>query len=137
MALKISLKPHERMIIGGAVVKNGNKVVELFIENNVTILREKDIINEAGANTPCKRIYFIIQLMYIDGGKSADYQNSYDELVRDLVAAAPSTATLVARINEAISAGKLYHALKLARQLIDYEDGLIRLAQVNPEFTPQ
>ncbi|MDD2308154.1 MAG: flagellar biosynthesis repressor FlbT [Desulfuromonadaceae bacterium] len=129
MALKISLKPHERMIIGGAVVKNGNKVVDLFIENNVSILREKDIINEAGANTPCKRIYFIIQLMYIDGGKSADYQNSYEDLVRELVAAAPSTAALVAQINESISAGKLYPALKLAHQLIDYEDLLIKLAE--------
>ncbi|MBW4055028.1 MAG: flagellar protein FlbT [Proteobacteria bacterium] len=129
MALKISLKPHERMIIGGAVVKNGNKVADLFIENNVSILREKDIINEAGANTPCKRIYFIIQLMYIDGGKTADYQNSYEDLAGDLVAAAPSTAALVAQINEGISAGKLYHALKLARQLIDYEDLLIKLAE--------
>lgn len=129
MALKISLKPHERMIIGGAVVKNGNKVADLIIENNVSILREKDIINEAGANSPCKRIYFIIQLMYIDREKTADYQNSYDELVRDLVTAAPSTATLVAQISESISAGKLYHALKLARQLIDYEDLLIKLAE--------
>lgn len=133
MALKISLKPHERMIIGGAVVKNGNKVADLFIENNVSILREKDIINEAGANTPCKRIYFIIQLMYIDGGKSAEYQSSYNELVGELVAAAPSTATLVAQINEAILAEKLYPALKLAHQLIVYEDELIRLAQVKPE----
>jgi len=133
MALKISLKPHERMIIGGAVVKNGNKVADLLIENNVSILREKDIINEAGASTPCKRIYFIIQLMYIDGGKSADYQNSYEDLVRELVAAAPSTAALVAQINESISAGKLYPALKLAHQLIVYEDELIRLAQVNPD----
>jgi len=117
------------MIIGGAVVKNGNKVADLIIENNVSILREKDIINEAGANSPCKRIYFIIQLMYIDNNKAADYQNSYDELVKDLVIAAPSTETLVAQINESISAGKLYPALKLARQLIDYEGELIKLAE--------
>lgn len=129
MALKISLKPHERMIIGGAVVKNGNKVADLLIENNVSILREKDIINEAGANSPCKRIYFIIQLMYIDNNNTADYQNSYDELVRDLVTAAPSTEGLIKQINESISAGKYYPALKLARQLIEYEDELIKHAQ--------
>ena len=129
MALKISLKPHERMIIGGAVVKNGNKVADLIIENNVSILREKDIINEAGANSPCKRIYFIIQLMYIDSNKAADYQNSYDELVRDLLTAAPSTEGLIKQINESISAGKYYPALKLARQLIEYENELIKHAQ--------
>jgi flagellar protein FlbT len=46
MALKLSLKPGEKMIIGGAVVKNGDAKAELFIENQVPLLREKDIMGE-------------------------------------------------------------------------------------------
>ena len=129
MSLKINLKPHERMIIGGAVVKNGNKAADLFIENNVPILREKDILNEAGANSPCRRIYFTIQLMYIDNSNIPDYKNTYDELVKDVVTAAPSTEGLIKQINESISEGKYYPALKLARQLIEYEDELIKHAK--------
>ncbi len=45
MALKISLKPHEKMILGGAVITNGNSMgCHLVIENKVPILREKDIL---------------------------------------------------------------------------------------------
>ena len=47
MALKITLKPNEKMIVGGAVITNGNiKNTNLIIENNVPILRQKDIISE-------------------------------------------------------------------------------------------
>ena len=67
MALKITLKPNERMIIGGAVLANGNsKECNLLIENNVPILREKDILSEKDADKLCSQIYFTIQLMYID-----------------------------------------------------------------------
>ncbi len=66
MALKITLKPQERVIIGGAAVTNGSARSILIIENDVPILREKDIMSEINANTPCKHLYFIIQLMYID-----------------------------------------------------------------------
>ena len=48
MALKLSLKPGEKMIIGGAVVKNGDAKAELFIENQVPLLREKDIMRRKG-----------------------------------------------------------------------------------------
>jgi flagellar protein FlbT len=46
MALKIILKPHERIILGGAVVTNGRSKSELIIENNVPLLRQKDNLSE-------------------------------------------------------------------------------------------
>ena len=61
MPLKISLKPHERMIIGGAVVTNGDSRTEFRIENKVPLLRQKDIMSEQEANSHCRRIYFIQQ----------------------------------------------------------------------------
>ena len=67
MTLKITLKPREKMIIGGAVLINGNpKNTDLIIENTVPVLRQKDILSEKDATSPCSRIYFVIQLMYID-----------------------------------------------------------------------
>lgn len=128
MALKIALKPHERMIIGGAVVKNGAKGTELFVENTVPILREKDILSEREATTPCRRLYFVIQLMYIDGANLPKYHTTYWELARDVVAAAPSTVKILDQVNEGILAGKFYHALKLSRQLIEYEEELLKHA---------
>ena len=124
MALKIKLKPHERLIIGGAVVANGDAKCDLIIENEVPVLRDKDILREKEATTPCKRIYFIIQLMYVDGRDLVEKHNIYWSLVKDLVEAAPSTADTLAEISGLIIEGKYYPALKLARKLIEYEEGV-------------
>ena len=128
MSLKITLKPNERMIIGTAVVKNGNSTVNLYVENNVPLLREKDILGEADATTVCKRIYFAIQLMYVDSDNISVYQKAYEELTSAVLAAAPSTKDLVEQINESIAAAKYYPALKLARQLVEYEERVITTA---------
>jgi len=38
MPLKITLKPGEKIIINGAVIKNGEKAMTFYIENKATIL---------------------------------------------------------------------------------------------------
>ena len=116
------LKPGERILIGGAVVKNGSRQTsELIVENNAPVLREKDILNEKEADTPCSRIYFVIQLMYIDTENLAIHHESYWKLVRPLLQAAPRLTGLIDQINENILNGKYYQALKLAAELIAYE----------------
>lgn len=126
MALKITLKPDERMIIGGAVVTNGNGTgCDLLVDNKVPILRQKDILNEDQANSPCRKIYFIIQLMYIDEENLPAYNNTYWNLVRDVVQAAPSTTALIDVISEHILNKRYYQALKATKSLIDYEQEVI------------
>ena len=121
MALKISLKPGEKMIIGGAVVKNGDNKAELFIENKVPLLREKDILGEKDTQTVAQKIYFTIQLMYIDHENLTNHHNTYWNYVHELTKAAPSTVALVDQISEKIIGNNYYQALKLSRKLIDYE----------------
>ena len=121
MALKITLKPNERMIIGGAVIANGATRSDLTVENNVPILREKDIMSLKDADTPCRRIYFAIQLMYVDEKNMAEHHKIFWELVKDVVKAAPSTATVLNEICGNILQGRHYQALKLTRKLITYE----------------
>lgn len=125
MALKITLKANERMIIGGAVVTNGSSRSDLVIENNVPVLRERDILSEQEATSPCRRVYFVIQLMYVDEKNIAEHHRLYWELVREVLAAAPSTKGLIDNMNEHILAGNHYQALKLAKQLIDFEQEVI------------
>lgn len=128
MALKIRLKPQERVIIGGAVITNGNNNSDLVIGNNIPILREKDIMSEEDANTPCRRIYFVIQLMYIDDKNLVGHHNTYWKLVRDVMDAAPSTILFIDQISEHILNGQYYKALKVARKLTDYEQEVVKNA---------
>ncbi|MBI5634137.1 MAG: flagellar biosynthesis repressor FlbT [Nitrospirae bacterium] len=129
MALKISLKPHERLIIGGAVISNGAAKSDLVIENNVPILREKDILGSTNADSPCKRVYLAIQLMYIDEKKLAEYHKTYWELIKDILQALPSRHDLIAEISEHILHGQYYQALKLTRKLIEYEQEVLTHAR--------
>ena len=125
MALKISLKPYERIIIGGAVLQNGGARSDFVIENSVPILREKDIMGLNDANSPCRRIYFTIQLMYVDDKNIEEHRATYWILVKDVTNAAPSTVGLIDQISEHILHDRYYQALKLTNKLIEYEQGVI------------
>ncbi len=128
MSLVLTLKPGEKVILGGAVIKNGSAVAHLQIENKVTLLRQKDILAEAEATTPCKRIYLVIQLMYIGDGLTPELAQLYWDLVRDVLAAAPSTNDLISQMSAYIVEVRFYSALKIARKLISYEEELIKHA---------
>lgn len=124
MALKVELKPNERIILGTAVIRNGEQRARLFIEGDAPILREKDILTPATANTPAKRIYLAVQLMYLNQDLSP-HNEVYFPLVRDFLSAAPSALPLIAEINNRILSGNLYKALKAAKDLVAYEEELI------------
>jgi len=125
MPLKITLKPSERMILGGAVVTNGNSTANLTIENKVPVLRQKNIMTEKKADSPCRRLYFVIQLMYIDEENLITHHNNYWKMVQDIVKAAPRFVGLIDQISEYILANNYYRALKLTKKLIDYEQEVV------------
>jgi flagellar biosynthesis repressor protein FlbT len=129
MSLKITLKPNEKMIVGGAVLTNGNrKNTDLIIENKVPVLRQKDILSEKDATSPCSQIYFLIQLMYIDEENLTTHQQTYWKLVREVLDAAPSLTGAIDQINEQILSGRYYKALKLAGDLTNYEQEVLKHA---------
>ena len=125
--MKITLKPNERMIISGAVIKNGKTKTDLTIENKVPILREKDILNEKKADSPCRRIYFIIQLMYVDESNLKLYHTQYWQEIQHVLEAAPSMLELIDGISDQILHSRYYQALKLTQELIAYEKELLNV----------
>ena len=125
MSLKLHLKPDEKVILGRAVIRNGSKACEFIVENNVPILRQKDILSEKDADSPARRLYFVIQLMYINEENLVEYHNRFWGLSNDILSAAPSTKPYLEKISEQILACSYYQALKLTRKLIDYEKELL------------
>jgi len=133
MALKVELKSGERIIIGEAVVTNSDQRTRLLIEGAAPILREKDIMTLERADTPAKRIYLAVQLMYTSR-EAQPHHELYFSLVRDIVQAAPSTWGLVEGINNHILTGEMYKALKETKKLIAYEEELLAHAARGPSL---
>jgi flagellar protein FlbT len=124
MGLKVELKPGERIILGESIVTNGDQRTRLVIEGEAPILREKDIMTAEAADTPCKRVYLVVQLMYLSRDPK-NHHDSYFRLIKEIMAAVPSTAGYFDRINNQILTGNNYKALKEAQSLIEYEKELL------------
>lgn len=130
MPLKLSLKPGEKFVLNGAVVQNGDRRGTLILQNKASVLREKDIMQEAEVTTPSRRIYFPVMMMYLDESSANQY---YDEFVLRLsefmaVIENPSVLSDCVGISKHVLAREFYKGLMLARKLMEYEDE--RLANV-------
>ncbi|MBJ6986525.1 MULTISPECIES: flagellar biosynthesis repressor FlbT [unclassified Devosia] len=124
MALKVELKPGEKLLVGNCIITNSDQRTRLYIDGRAPILREKDILTSDTAKTPAKRIYLAVQLMYIEDDISVA-KDEYFALINDFTTAVPSSIEIVSQINNEILTGQLYKALKAAQRLIEYEQELV------------
>jgi len=124
MALVIDLKPGEKILIGEAVITNDSQRTRLHIAGASAILREKDVLKEEETDTPCKRIYFLIQSMYLARRPSL-YHERYFELVEKGQKASPTSAIFFMQINDEIINERYYKAMKIGKQLIQHEKELL------------
>tara|TARA_B100000989_G_scaffold92689_1_gene67093 strand:+ start:787 stop:1179 length:393 start_codon:yes stop_codon:yes gene_type:complete len=126
MPLKIVLRPGEKVAINQAVILNGGEKSELVLENKASILRERDIMSEEEADTPAKRIYFMVQMLYMFPEKDRYYQQKFNQLVKQFIKAVPSSTAIVFEIGKDVITGDVYGALKKCRKLMKYEQEVLK-----------
>lgn len=124
MPLKIELKPGEKIILGHAVITNGDQRTRFTLDGSAPLLREKDIMTVKNADSPAKLIYLAVQMMYLDQDVDKHHKD-YFALVTDILKAAPSLSPNIASINNHILTGNLYKGLKDAKSLIQKEEELL------------
>jgi len=123
MALKLSLKPDEKLVINGAVIANADRRTTLIVHNKASILRQKDIMQEEDVDTPAKRIYFPIMLMYMEGASKPDY---YDEFVRRMTefmsaVKTPWVIETCVKISRDVMHSNYYQALISCKKVMKFE----------------
>ena len=123
MPLKLSLKPHEKFVLNGAVLMNGDRRASLVIENKASILREKDIMQSDEADTPIKRIYFPIMMMYLDPDSSQTYYEEFVTRMTEFMNAISNreAMALCVEISRDVLQGQYYRALMKCRKLFEFE----------------
>jgi flagellar protein FlbT len=124
MPLKLSLKPGEKFVLNGAVVQNGDRRGALILQNKASVLREKDIMQVDEANSPARRIYLPVMMMYLDQGAEGRYHDEFVQRLSDFMGAVrnPDVLAECVNVSKHVMTREYYKALMVCRKLIDYED---------------
>lgn len=135
MALKLTLKPGEKFVVNGAVIVNGDRRGHLLIQNNVSVLREKDVMQQVDANTPVKRIYFAIQVLYLDESSRPQYYADFADRLQEFMGVIrdPGILDKCASILEDVNGGRYYRALLTAKKMIPFERERLNYGMANEE----
>ena len=124
MPLRLELKPFERLIINGALLRNGDRRSTFLIETQCKFLRESEIITESEADTACKQLHLTLTVIYLADDPAAGIDLFFRQAT-DLIRHAPAAAPQVADIAAAVEAGEFYRSLKLSRKLVEWESALM------------
>jgi flagellar protein FlbT len=124
MPLKLSLKPGEKFVLNGAVVQNGDRRGVLLLQNKASVLREKDIMQADEANTPARRIYFPVMMMYLDEAGAGAFHDEFIRRLQEFMGAItnPNVLAECVNVSKHVLQREYYKALVLCRKLIEYED---------------
>lgn len=131
MPLKLKLAAHERLIVNGAVMVNGGCRTTLIIRNFAHIMREKDVLQEPEANTPTRRLYFILQAMLMQPPPSEALIASYRLAHKQLSAAFERAENLadLAEVDRLVGLTDFYKAMMKLQPLIEREAELLNVPQ--------
>ncbi|MCU0816205.1 MAG: flagellar biosynthesis repressor FlbT [Cypionkella sp.] len=126
--LVLKLGPHERVLINGAVIENGDRRSRISVmTQNAHILRLKDAIHPSEVNTPVRRVCYIAQLV-LSG--DADPEQARPQLLRGIeqlsqVLTDHDSRSQLSSASAAVLANNHYAALKALRTLLPREDRLL------------
>ncbi|MFT6103733.1 MAG: flagellar protein FlbT [Paracoccaceae bacterium] len=126
--LVLKLGPKERILINGAVIENGDKRGRISIVTpNANILRLRDAIHPEDANTPVRRVCYIVQLV-LSGDKTAE--DAKVQLLRGIeqlsqILVDDDSRLLLVQAGQAVLDDLHYLALKNLRSLLPREDRLL------------
>lgn len=128
MALKISLKPDEKIIINQAIIVNGKHKTDFYLENHCAVLRTKDLLTEKEATSPSRVLYYLIQLHYLAADNLTERMDQITKLIGDIQNAAKSLTPLLEDVLLEIKNDNLYKALKNCDRLIQRESEILEHA---------
>ncbi|MDS9466069.1 flagellar biosynthesis repressor FlbT [Paracoccus sp. MBLB3053] len=126
--LILKLAPNERILVNGAVIENGERRTRISIKTpNAAILRLRDAIHPAEAQTPVSRICYICQLVLTAEAEEDHGREQALEGIAQLAQVFPLGATreLLDDAARHLREGNFYLAMKLLRGLLPLEASLL------------
>jgi flagellar protein FlbT len=129
MPLRLTLKPYEKVIVNGCVLRNHGRKTMLTVENQADVVRGDDLLSAQAAVTPVNKVYFFIQTALT----RPDLRQPLVPQIQQQLAAlatvfeAPNTGHVFEAANW-ISQGEYYKALTCMKPLMRREADLLGVA---------
>jgi flagellar protein FlbT len=129
--LVLKLGPHERVMVNGVVMENGDRRARLnILTPEANVLRLRDAIHPGEATTPVRRVAYVAQLV-IAG--EAEPEEGRRQLLRGIeqlsqVFADPESRAHLTVATEAAATGRFYQAMRALRSLMPRETRLLGAA---------
>ncbi len=122
MGLRLTLKPYERVIVNGCILRNGARRQVLDVENRADILRGDDMLTAVTAQTPARRIAYQLQIALVSQQHRAEYMALILSGLAALKIALPRFAEQIADAADFATAGNHYAAYRALVPVIAHED---------------
>ena len=124
---KISLKPHERVYINGAVIKVDRKTSLEFL-NDVQFLLESQVLQAVDADTPLKRLYFTVQIQLMSPSDTVAASRMFNDQLKQLLLTFEDSMVRseLANVKKLVSEQRFHEAMKTLKSLYPVEQRLLR-----------
>lgn len=132
MPLRVNLRPYEQVMINGAVITNLKRRAQLVIHNQAQILQGKYVLKEKQANSPIRRLYFAVQMSYVNADEPdvwLEWSRAFVSYVTDALSAM-TNKEMRERLEQTIvlyDQKQYYKALRLLHDVIEYEEKLFEM----------
>lgn len=124
MPLRLTLRPNERIIVNGCILKNGPRRHVLEVENRADVLRGDDMLEDATAQTPARRIAYHIQICLVSTQHRVEFTPRILADLDKLAGALPRFAPQIAEAEARVQAADFYAAFRALSDVIAHEDRL-------------
>ena len=121
MSLKFRIPAGEKIIVNGAVITNtSTKAMHFSLENDASIMRERDIMLPDQITTPVHNVYMQVQMMYIEPqNHAAHYKSFQDAAQMAFISTDESTLReIIFEVVGMVGEKNFYGGLKLLQKII-------------------
>lgn len=127
MPLRITLKPDERIIVNGCILKNGPRRHVLEIENRADVLRGDEMLDAASATTPTRRIAYHVQIALVSVQHREQYVPGIETDLDALSVALPRYSRDIQTAKALVGEGNFYAAFRALSEVMAHEDKLFSM----------
>jgi len=122
MALKLTLRPDERIVVNGCMMRNSSRRHVLTIESHADVVRGHELLDEDAPVTPVTRVYYLVQNALIHSKLRDDLVPIIQREMANLATTFghPSLGHIFEAANY-VSVGDYYKAMRALRPVLEHE----------------